>query len=60
MAYIEPNDYIEAFNDEEVIWLRVVRDLLDAHSHSTAECLIKTWSCPRSSAATLVPIFAKK
>ena len=31
MAYIEPNDYIEAFNDEEVIWLRVIRDLLDAH-----------------------------
>eukprot|EP00291_Cryptomonas_curvata_P026134 CAMPEP_0172172494 /NCGR_PEP_ID=MMETSP1050-20130122/12481_1 /TAXON_ID=233186 /ORGANISM="Cryptomonas curvata, Strain CCAP979/52" /LENGTH=37 /DNA_ID= /DNA_START= /DNA_END= /DNA_ORIENTATION= len=31
MAYIEPNDYIEAFN-EEVIWLRVIRDLLDAHN----------------------------
>ena len=26
-----PNDYIEAFNDEEVIWLRVIRNLLDAH-----------------------------
>jgi hypothetical protein len=25
------DDYIEAFNDEEVIWLRVIRDLLDAH-----------------------------
>jgi hypothetical protein len=26
-----PDYYIEAFNDEEVIWLRVIRDLLDAH-----------------------------
>ena len=25
MAYIEPNDYIEAFNDEEVVWMRVIR-----------------------------------
>ena len=31
MAYIEPSDYIEAYNDKEVIWLRVIRDLLDAH-----------------------------
>ena len=31
VAYIEPNDYIEAFNDEEVVWLRVIRDLLDEH-----------------------------
>ena len=31
MAYIKPNNYIEAFNDEEVIWLRVIRNLLDAH-----------------------------
>ena len=26
-----PDDYIEAFNDDEVIWLRVIRNLLDAH-----------------------------
>ncbi len=29
----QADDYIKAFNDEEVIWLRVtvIRDLLDAH-----------------------------
>ncbi len=26
-----PDDYIEAFNDKEVIWLHVICDLLDAH-----------------------------
>ena len=26
-----PDDFIEAFNEEEVIWLHVIRDLLDAH-----------------------------
>ncbi len=26
-----PDDYIEAFNHEEVIWLHVICDLLDAH-----------------------------
>ena len=31
VTYIEPNDYIEAFNGEEVAWLRVIRNLLDAH-----------------------------
>jgi hypothetical protein len=25
------NDYIEAFHDDELIWLRLIRDLLDAH-----------------------------
>jgi hypothetical protein len=33
-----PDDYIEAFNDEEVIWLCVIRDLLDAH-HITRQNL---------------------
>jgi hypothetical protein len=47
-----PNDYIEAFNNEEVmIWLRVIRDLLDAHHIPRQNVLKKTWSCPRRSAA---------
>ena len=26
------NDYIEAFNDDDLIWVLTVRDLLDAHN----------------------------
>ena len=26
------NDYIEAFNEDELIWVRTIRDLLDAHN----------------------------
>ena len=26
------NDYIEAFNQDEVIWVRKIRDVLDAHN----------------------------
>ena len=39
VAYIEPNECIEAFNDEEVVWLRVKRRdprFVGCTSHSTA------------------------
>ena len=26
------NDYIEAFNDDDLVWVRTIRDLLDAHN----------------------------
>ena len=36
-----PDSYIEAFINEEVIWLRVIRDLLDAHHIPRRNILLK-------------------
>ncbi len=50
-------DYIEAFNDDKLIWVLLFRDLLDAHN--IPRWKIKTWSCqPANALAMAGPLLA--